>query len=54
MKKYIGAAIVSIVLAYMGYLIHEDLTELQYAFATIWGAIMVILDFKTMEILDNN
>lgn len=54
MKKYIGAVIVSMVLAYIGYLIYEELTELQYAFATVWGAIMVALDFKTMQILDNN
>ena len=51
MKKYIGTLIINITLAYLGYLMYEKITNLQYAFSTVWGAVMMLLNHKIMEIL---
>lgn len=44
-RKYIGIFTINLILAYIGYQIHENIiTDLKYFFACVWGATMIGLD----------
>lgn len=53
MSKYIVTIISCMILSYIGYLIFQNLSSFQYAFATIWGGIMTAISFVAMDIIKN-
>lgn len=49
-KKLIGILIINLILAYIGYQIHERITtDLKYFFACMWGATMLGLDLWLLD-----
>lgn len=54
MKKNLITTIVSMVLAYIGYLLNGQIENLNYAFCTIWGALMVVALIQIRELLEVN